>query len=56
MMQKVCPEFTPFYQIIEKTEDLDLAIQSFKKKEMRIVVKPQGLTPFASGSSALTKA
>jgi phosphoribosylamine--glycine ligase len=44
MMQKVCPEFTPFYQIIEKTEDLDLAIQSFKKKEMRIVVKPQGLT------------
>ncbi|MBA5248468.1 MAG: phosphoribosylamine--glycine ligase [Gammaproteobacteria bacterium] len=44
MMQKVCPEFNPFYQTIEKQEDLTAAIQSFKDKGMQIVVKPQGLT------------
>lgn len=44
MMQKVCPEFNPFYQVVEKETDLDLAIQSFKDKGMQIVVKPQGLT------------
>jgi phosphoribosylamine--glycine ligase len=44
MMKQVCPEFTPFYQVIEKKEELDLAVQSFKDKNMQIVVKPQGLT------------
>jgi phosphoribosylamine--glycine ligase len=44
MMKQFCPEFTPFYQVIEKKEELDLAVQSFKDKKMQIVVKPQGLT------------
>lgn len=44
MMQKVCPEFNPFYQVIAKEEDLYLAIKSFRDKRMQVVVKPQGLT------------
>ena len=44
MMQKICPEFTPFYKVISKTEDLQNAIESFESKGLEIVVKPQGLT------------
>ena len=44
MMKKVCPEFTPFYQVIENKQALASAVQSFKDREMQIVVKPQGLT------------
>ncbi|KAA0449351.1 MAG: hypothetical protein FXV79_04165, partial [Candidatus Thioglobus sp.] len=44
MMQKVCPDFNPFYQIISSKNDIDLALQSFKNKSMQVVVKPQGLT------------
>ncbi len=44
MMQKVCPEFTPFYKIISKIEELQDAIKSFETKGLEIVVKPQGLT------------
>jgi len=44
MMQKVCPEFTPFYKIVSKIEELHNAIDSFEYKGLEIVVKPQGLT------------
>ncbi len=44
MMRKVCPEFTPYYQAIEKKEELHSAIQKFKDKKIQVVVKPQGLT------------
>ena len=44
MMQKVCPAFTPYYQAIEKKEELHSAIQEFKDKGIQVVVKPQGLT------------
>ncbi len=44
MMKKVCPEFTPFYQVIENKNQLPLAIEHFKDKQLQIVVKPQGLT------------
>ena len=44
MMQKICPEFTPFYKIISKVEELEDAIESFESKGLEIVVKPQGLT------------
>lgn len=44
MMQKICPEFTPYYQSIESKEDLPSAIRAFKDRSIQIVVKPQGLT------------
>ena len=44
MMQKVCPQWTPYYQAIEKKEELASAIQIFKDKNIEVVVKPQGLT------------
>ncbi len=44
MMKKACPEFTPYYQVIETKEALHSAIQIFADKKIAIVVKPQGLT------------
>ncbi len=44
IMQKVCPEFTPFYKTVSKVEELQDAIKSFESKGLEIVVKPQGLT------------
>lgn len=44
MMQKICPEFTPFYKIISNVEELQGAIKLFESKRLEIVVKPQGLT------------
>ena len=44
MMQKVCPEFTPFYKVACNIEELQAAITTFKSKGLEIVVKPQGLT------------
>ncbi len=44
MMQKTCPEFTPFYKVVSKTEELSDAIELFESKRLEIVVKPQGLT------------
>ncbi|SMN17092.1 Phosphoribosylamine--glycine ligase [uncultured Candidatus Thioglobus sp.] len=44
MMQKVCPEFTPYYQVIKNKGELSSAIQEFQDKGIEIVVKPQGLT------------
>ena len=44
MMQKICPEFTPFYKVVCKVEELEYAIESFESKGLDVVVKPQGLT------------
>jgi phosphoribosylamine--glycine ligase len=44
MMQKVCPEYTPFYRVVADEKTLAQAIDEFKQKQMQIVVKPQGLT------------
>lgn len=44
MMQKVCPQFNPYYQAIEKKEALHSAIEVFKDRGIQVVVKPQGLT------------
>ena len=44
MMQKICPEFTPYYRIISSLDQLDEAIDYFKKHNLQVVVKPQGLT------------
>ena len=44
MMQRVCPEFTPFYKVISGVEELDDALSEFELKELDVVVKPQGLT------------
>ena len=44
MMQRVCPEFTPFYKVISEFEELDNALSEFELKGFEVVVKPQGLT------------
>ena len=44
MMQKVCPEFTPFYKVVSRVEELEDAISEFESRGFDIVVKPQGLT------------
>ena len=44
LMQRICPEFTPFYRVVSCREELDSAISEFKKKKLLVVVKPQGLT------------
>ncbi len=44
MMQEICPEFTPFYKIICKVEELEDAISEFESRGLDVVVKPQGLT------------
>ena len=44
MMHKVCPEFTPFYKVVSKVEELQSAIKLFESKGLQVVVKPQGLT------------
>ena len=44
LMRRICPEFTPFYRIVSSKEELDSALDEFKKKKLLVVVKPQGLT------------
>lgn len=44
MMQKVCPEFTPFYKVVSSVGELEDAMKSFESKGLDVVVKPQGLT------------
>ncbi len=44
MMQKTCPEFTPFYKIVCNAEELEEAISEFESRGIKVVVKPQGLT------------
>ena len=44
MVNEVCPECTPFFKIISNKNELIRAIDEFKKKNLKVVVKPQGLT------------
>ncbi len=44
MMQKVCPEFTPFYKVVSNIEELNDVISEFESRGFNVVVKPQGLT------------
>ena len=44
MMQKTCPEFTPFYMAASDVTELHDAVEAFESRGMQIVVKPQGLT------------
>ena len=44
MMQKVCPEFTPLFRVVERSADIEQHIQVFKEQKLELVVKPQGLT------------
>ena len=44
MMHKVCPEFTPFYKVVSKIEELQDALSEFESRGLDVVVKPQGLT------------
>lgn len=44
MMRNVCPEFTPFYIIVSDERSLSEALAEFKSRNLKVVVKPQGLT------------
>ena len=44
MMQKVCPEFTPFYRIVSDESELQDAMSEFESAGLEVAVKPQGLT------------
>ena len=44
MMQNKCPQFTPFYRVVSRMQDLQKTISEFESREMQIVVKPRGLT------------
>ena len=44
LMQEVCPEFTPFHIVVSAPEEVDFALAEFKRKNLEVVVKPQGLT------------
>ena len=44
LMHKICPEFTPFYEVVSDEKQLYSVVQKFKDKNTQIVVKPQGLT------------
>ena len=44
MMQRVCPEFTPFHQVVSNRQTLKEAIKIFSTEKRTLVVKPQGLT------------
>ncbi len=44
MMKKTCPEFTPFYRIISKSQEIDDILDEFESRGLQVVVKPQGLT------------
>ena len=43
-MQKVCPEFTPFYKVVCNVGELEDVISKFESRRLDVVVKPQGLT------------
>lgn len=44
MMDRLCPEFTPFYRVVGDAEGLEAAVAEFESRGMGVVVKPQGLT------------
>lgn len=44
MMQEICPQFTPFYRVVSRQDELQESVQTFINKNLQIAVKPQGLT------------
>ncbi len=44
LMERLCPEFTPFYRIVSDAAGVDAAISEFESRGMDVVVKPRGLT------------
>ena len=44
MMQRACPEFTPFHAVVPDEASVAGAVEGFRSRGMQIVVKPQGLT------------
>ena len=44
MMNQVAPEFTPSHTILHDPAELEDAMGWFRKKNLQVVVKPQGLT------------
>jgi len=44
LMGEVAPEFTPFFAIVEKPDDIAETLGHFSRCGLEVVVKPQGLT------------
>lgn len=44
LVGKTCPEFTPFYRVARRPEELDGILAEFGERRMGVAVKPQGLT------------
>ncbi len=44
LVNKVCPEFTPLYKVVNSVKDISGVIGDFENQAIQIVVKPQGLT------------
>lgn len=44
LMQKICPEFTPFYLAVSAPDEVASAVDAFEARGLDVVVKPQGLT------------
>ncbi len=44
IMQKLCPEYTPFFRTAKNLDELKAGIETFEQTKRLIVVKPQGLT------------
>ena len=44
MMNKLSPQFTPFFRVTSQIDELQNIISEFKSRNLEIVVKPQGLT------------
>ncbi len=44
LMNKVCPEFTPAYKVVNSVQEIPGVIKGFENSAMQVVVKPQGLT------------
>ncbi len=44
VVKEAAPAFTPFFEIIDRAEQIEPALERFVLKAMDVVVKPQGLT------------
>lgn len=44
LVRRLCPEFTPFFTVVYKRDQIRPAISEFQARNLHVVVKPQGLT------------
>lgn len=44
LMKRICTEYTPFYKIVHDKNQISDAISEFESRDLKMVIKPQGLT------------